>query len=1226
MVSLLRETLEADIIDGLHFAELLMTNDGKKEFSEFKRDIKEKSKSANCPKHFCQHGLNVACKTCMGSRSGYFCIECFMKGNHEGHDYVISQNSLSMCICGHKELIDSKCFCSNHTGEKADSPTNIFTEDQIKNYTEIIEIIVDYIANSYPNPASVEAIKWLTGLSLLGDAFLGIIANAFTKNDAELYRKISEMIPRAQSHHTSVIISLFAMLTGDQNFTRVIGEKSIPLVSMYLQNSSMTNRSIKILFDVVALSYIDPAFSLYMIRDKNLIPSLIHQIIPDGKMVSDKMIDVYCIPLFSIIIQSTISLECAKYWAIENFDSRIAFIKLLKTFQFACEIVRKTDIKEEYNIPQVQLQQISLTNLTKCIKNFERGFCSLEQPNTDILYDIVRPTVSTFLEWYQSREVPMIDSPVFGISYPGLNALVQEFSYSLPLNIFLHSIITSLYSHYKLNPTEFLPAIGFESLLPLCIHPIETVAAIGLAQANAYVRNAENVPKVANELNLSMRHPTALLSFYTLFQFLLETESDLTPFIASVVHSLGLSSWLATSQVNPSIELQDQLILLFRFFVNVMSSTIQTLFNVENAVRQRISAIHFLYLRTSTAKEIRMQIPVFGMTAKEWNAILDEIAITVRNEKSTLYKLKPEYNNCRTPFFPFYLTTLFYSALAHEFEGKDHKLVSTPEVEHETFPHLPRIASSKGFIILVESIARNLAGFDDLSPTVFQCFLAMVHMGIKCAIVMNDDTFPRALLEGEASALRVLLIPKIMSHNDLGKPLLQLLNIIKEKFESLAGLVSELTSPYATKDSNDHAKIDRKAIMMGFMNQLAEFEKNNADAFGEIDDTDEDTDMEEKELICAFCKKELTPGKDTYGIFARVDPSFGDDVLDDFDVTVPLFSVCPHYAHLQCFNDSRDNPIWTQCPLCRQQSSVLLPVLGESPEADQKNQPVVDQFLQTAGQKCHPAALASSFFRKKEFIMRINGQHCHTQSEEIAARSIALLARGPPGMHLLRRKSCSKSVEQFIKANITNEEEFWTNIKQLFGEKPPRTFVRRCAMMLNAIAKQTIVPLPDITSPLLTDTNEPKIFIDECYPRFSMYFFSENGFTQKVYSTKSVDICRCLCCGEFLNISQKRDAFYKGSEARNHRCRNGMPIFLVLTGKIASAVVYYSNRASIIEWGSIYLTDRGDQDIGFSLLDDLKLSNTLLAKLKTEMFDGTLYRNSVKRDADLNDDFGMLLF
>ncbi|EAY07277.1 hypothetical protein TVAG_240780 [Trichomonas vaginalis G3] len=1259
MVELLRDTLDVSVKEGIRFAELLMTNDGLKEFSEFKKEIKSKSETSMCSKHFCSHVLNVSCKTCMGNKSGSFCIECFMKGNHEGHEYVISQNVLPMCLCGHKELVDSKCFCHNHKGISENSTTKIFTEAQIKLFSQIFDIMVQFLVNVYPIELAYEVIKWLTSLANLGDSFLPLIAESFTKNNSENLIKIAESLSHSPSNSSNSILGLFIVLTSNTKFLRELGEKSIPLVSKFLEFTAENNKIIKSLFDVVALSYIDPEFSLYMIKEQNLIPKLIEQIIPFSKISQDKMIDIYCIPLFSIIIQSTSSLECAKYWAIENLDSRMVFIKLLETFQFACAIVRKTGDKEAYNNSSVQLQQISLTNIWKSIKNFVHGFTSLTTPDPAILYDIVRPAVKTFLDWYESRNIVKVESSVFGITFPGLNALTVEFSYSLPLNLFLHILIFSLYNFYKLDPNIFIREIGLQSLLPLCVHPIETVAAIGLAQANAYVRNAENVPKVANEINLSKQPPATLISFYSLFQYLISTENDATEFIATVVHSFGLSNWLATTQINQSIELQDQLILLFRFFIHLLSETIQKLFETEKMTRQRMSVIHFLYLHTSTAKEIKSQIAVFGMTAKEWNALLDEIAITVKNEKSTLYKLKPEFKSQRTPFFPFYLTTQFYSALAQELEGNQTKLVSTPDVEHLIFPNLPKFVSQKGFILFMDTIARNIAAMDEINSTMFQCFLALVHMGIKCSVYDKSDNFPNSLIEKDDSCLRILVNQKIMSQKTLGKPLLELFDIIQTEFPHLKEKIHEITSPFENADESNKTKINRKAIISQFMSRLEEFEQFNIESLSE---TSDDEEKEEKELVCAFCKKELTPGKDIYGILARIDPSYGDDVNEMNDITVPLFSFCPHYVHLTCFNESRpEGRLWTQCPLCRQQSSVLLPVLGISEEADKAEFPVLELFLRTAGHKCHPASLLSSYFRKKEITDRISKKRHYSQAEISAEKSICLIARGPPGDHPLPRKSQTPQIEQFIKLENKTEEEFWNNIKTIFGENPPRTFVRRCAMMINALNDKELIPIPEIQKIpneneekteqepsektekpqnamvihglTLSDRFEPKIFLDNAYPRFSQYFFAENDFQSRFMWLRSMDIARCLCCGEFFSISQKNNSlrypyFFesKTGEARSHRCKHGLPIFLVLTGKSASAVIYYSHRTLMIEWGSIYLTERGDQDIGLSLMDDLYLNQNLLTKLKMEMYDGTIYRNA-KRDADhvdLDFDFNLL--
>ena len=245
------------------------------------------------------------------------------------------------------------------------------------------------------------------------------------------------------------------------------------------------------------------------------------------------------------------------------------------------------------------------------------------------------------------------------------------------------------------------------------------------------------------------------------------------------------------------------------------------------------------------------------------------------------------------------------------------------------------------------------------------------------------------------------------------------------------------------------------------------------------------------------------------------------------------------------------------------------------------------------------------------------------------------LARTQVGDKRIIRELTQK-MEQFIKSDINSLDEFWGKIKEIFGEAPPKSFVRRCALIVNAFHASEVVSLKTLESPppaiQISVESEKKLFIYDAYKRFTDYFLESNGIAHKMHQIQRADLARCLCCGDFLSLPiNKRDFYGRGliQNTYNHcrHCYCGMPVFLVLTGKRASAVIYYTQpHQTILEWGSIYQTKRGDQDIGLTLFDDLYLSEPLVKKLLKEMYDGTLYRNSKRRDNDNQEDIDQFLF
>lgn len=78
-----------------------------------------------CGKRWNNDSITFKCKTCEKDPTCAICHDCFMNGDHEGHDYSLSQSGTGMCDCGDPEAWDRKGFCKHHKGPLRDASQHL---------------------------------------------------------------------------------------------------------------------------------------------------------------------------------------------------------------------------------------------------------------------------------------------------------------------------------------------------------------------------------------------------------------------------------------------------------------------------------------------------------------------------------------------------------------------------------------------------------------------------------------------------------------------------------------------------------------------------------------------------------------------------------------------------------------------------------------------------------------------------------------------------------------------------------------------------------------------------------------------------------------------------------------------------------------------------------------------------------------------------------------------
>ncbi|KAJ5070734.1 ubiquitin ligase e3 alpha-related [Anaeramoeba ignava] len=204
-----------DLIDWLDW--LISGGEEPNQFFDYLKDLAAKNTGV-CGKSWESGTLFYQCRTCGLDPFSAICVDCFLNGNHEGHDYFSCRSGLGMCDC---EAWNPKGFCKNHKGRPENPETIIPGELRariifsvkgvLKYLMRIIEeraqecftlseyntdLNVDTIVTKFgelsqlleshrSNSLCIKIIRWLTNIMELGDGTLRVATQQFYQLNVE---------------------------------------------------------------------------------------------------------------------------------------------------------------------------------------------------------------------------------------------------------------------------------------------------------------------------------------------------------------------------------------------------------------------------------------------------------------------------------------------------------------------------------------------------------------------------------------------------------------------------------------------------------------------------------------------------------------------------------------------------------------------------------------------------------------------------------------------------------------------------------------------------------------------------------------------------------------------------------------------------------------------------------------------------------------------------------
>ena len=169
--SYLEDKFEYDLMEGLGLGELLLRGPEFDNFDDFFTYMRRTVKTCACQTAWNRSTLAVKCKQCSRTENSCICLQCFLAGDHEGHDVRLSHSSTGNCDCGDESMWLPSGFCKNHCGR---SP---HPELDLKRRLRIVLIAITTGAFKnlgfharYDKHSFLLTIKWLLRFVYLGDA------------------------------------------------------------------------------------------------------------------------------------------------------------------------------------------------------------------------------------------------------------------------------------------------------------------------------------------------------------------------------------------------------------------------------------------------------------------------------------------------------------------------------------------------------------------------------------------------------------------------------------------------------------------------------------------------------------------------------------------------------------------------------------------------------------------------------------------------------------------------------------------------------------------------------------------------------------------------------------------------------------------------------------------------------------------------------------------------
>ena len=1157
------------------------------------------------------------CKDCSYAPTSVYCINCFDKEQHIGHQYHVVYSNSAVCDCGDPTAIKRECWCDKH---HHCTKIEKLPPERVSVLKNCINALLKYAVVKVKSDKIFSRIfDFLKEITEWGSIYIDIISEVLFANSYQEspFGKIIESYKDITPKNIETFSDFCLEIVTSPIFKKYLLTYAIDIyqnIALFFEtNSNMLAETLQILSlffqchpDFEHLIYLEQTRNFHETLLNILFHSFSQLIITEAN--GDKHYDEEKIKFFyqlkeppmSLIYYNQLFMNYLVKYCGQNLAKSLA--SNLSIADSIISIRRKTGEKEPFDTNYPQQSLILFLNLYDIIQQVSIAFSTInaediEEFSQKKLWDYKQKPLTnedmqkaiSFLQEIANVLDPIIDRPqefpsAFGADVKIVDPITMEFSFSHPVTeLFLHCLMYFCI-HTSTPSKQIMKSIHLESMDSLIAQPCTTYGAIIEICSKLFTKNNNSIFSIAYYLQ----------SFPAIVgncQIILDFIDDPGKFVTVFAESCGLTHW-----INSENEYQDEftncIVLMLRAFIIFSTFDLFSCYHPKDeTIRQGI--IHLLWSGSNTKEQILTEAYKFYFQGRIPLFIKPLVDIKEENEQVKLF-LKPEIEKEETNFFSFFLNFTSFKNLYLKVNKHLSKIEIIPNCPlPNLFDYLKTPEMKHLLIIILQTTQSNN---NKKTSLLFYCILHLIILMLKAGV--------------EASSLFDVLelfnenVKEVDGFNDLLKEFSQLYPEFTPIFK-----FTEIEETI-----QDEIKIDIERAKKQFLTDMKISDELRKE-MEELSEEEKDNNEDNSSLIqCPFCK----------GTILRSQPSgllvtlFQTNILDRLERVIsqddfphfPSFCqvrTCTHFCHQVCFPHDDDQYIdlvlalfqpfqrfnrMKRCPLDRAPITALIPIFYNTPPPQES----IDKLEEIVLQNCSDVSFKQSALQNiclYEILLRTNEKYINKTSIRLAL------------YHFLRAAFYSKSNEILyddifltfgfdilcfcnILSPLFDQEfakrltEFWPNAvtacKYVQLEECLNTFIRRVQLLYGCLISPDkeikLLDIPhfiekyklqsidsistDYTLAALPTPCREYMFPD--LPETFTDFFLDPTKTEAL-SRDDVDIVLCLLCGT-LCTQPKQDGVQINQSNKipslTHHIKScnqcGSTPFLYLTGQNISLV------------------------------------------------------------------------
>ena len=194
---------------------------------------------STCQNEWQDNRMSIHCFNCSLNSSSCVCLDCFLKGNHQGHDYIICPDTIGNCDCGDISLWKRSGFCANHQGLDQDDnhPENYLDENLRVILTDIIFKAAFSALKKLTIPQdnfTTEIFQFVSSFLKFGDGFRRLIAISLTEKID--FCDLLNNIIQYTFVFNNLLLQLCGNLVSDQIFKQNFSKATFNAILNHIKN------------------------------------------------------------------------------------------------------------------------------------------------------------------------------------------------------------------------------------------------------------------------------------------------------------------------------------------------------------------------------------------------------------------------------------------------------------------------------------------------------------------------------------------------------------------------------------------------------------------------------------------------------------------------------------------------------------------------------------------------------------------------------------------------------------------------------------------------------------------------------------------------------------------------------------------------------------------------------------------------------------------------------